>query len=198
MCNLAMMYLQNDIPENFAHSNDKRAYDLLVSAKELGYTKALTNLGIFYNRGIYVPKDAMIAKDLFKKASDKGDLDATFYVAYYKLKEASLSENDENYFESANLLRYVVAKEPEHVDANYYLGYIYENGLGVDRDMRSAYRHYKVSCDSSNNTNSKALVKLGNLYFTGEGVGIQDKERAVEYYQRAADLGDQDGLNAMG
>jgi TPR repeat protein len=65
-----------------------------VRAKELGYTKALTNLGIFYNRGIYVQKDAMIAKDLFQKAADKGDIDALFYVAYFKLKEASLSEND--------------------------------------------------------------------------------------------------------
>jgi uncharacterized protein len=96
------------------------------------------------------------------------------------------------------LLRYVVAKEPQHVDANYYLGYIHENGLGVDRDMRSAYRHYKTSSDASKNTNTKAMVKLGNLYYTGEGVGSSDKERAVYYYQKAADLGDQDGLNAMG
>ena len=54
MCNLAIMYYEKDIPENFADSNPKKAYDLLVTAKDLGYTKALTNLGIFYTKGIYV------------------------------------------------------------------------------------------------------------------------------------------------
>lgn len=81
------------------------------------------------------------------------------------------------------MLRMVLAEEPEHSDALYYLGFLYENGLGTDRDLKTSYRYYSQAVQTSEEQNAKAMFKLGNLLFSGDGAGIPNKGNTLPWSQ---------------
>lgn len=177
----------------------KRAYELFEKAKNLGYKKSLTNLGIMYLKGIHVQRDLVNAKDLFKKAAsgDNPDIEAKYYLAYFKLKEASMSQDEHKFEEVADELRYILATNREHSEANYYMGFLYENGLGTDKDLKSAIKHFKKAMESDP-MNSKAKCKVANFYASGEGQVYPDKQKAFQLYNEAANQGNSDAQIAIG
>lgn len=199
MDNLGVFLLREDVNFSNPENNKKLAFDLFNSARLLGYKKSLTNLGIMFLKGIHVSKDLVNAKDLFKKAAsgDQPDIEAKYYLAYFKLKEASMSQDESKFEEVADELRYVLALNKKHSDAHYYLGFLYENGLGTDKDLRSALKHFQQAAESDPN-NSKAKYKVANYYVTGEGLSYPDKVKAFDLYQQAAKQGNSDALLALG
>jgi TPR repeat protein len=199
MDNLGVFLLREDVNFSNPENNKKLAFDLFNSARLLGYKKSLTNLGIMFLKGIHVSKDLVNAKDLFKKAAsgDQPDIEAKYYLAYFKLKEASMSQDESKFEEVADELRYVLALNKKHSDAHYYLGFLYENGLGTDKDLRSAFKHFQKAMESDPN-NSKAKYKVANFYVTGEGLSYPDKVKAFDLYQQAAKQGNSDALLALG
>src|SRR5262249_47219029 len=66
--------------------------------------------------------------------------------------------------------------------ARGYLGTCYEKGEGVPKDEVEAFRCYLRGGDSS---------KLGACYEFGKGV-IKDLRKALQYYQEALEVGDED------
>ena len=62
-----------------------------------------------------------------------------FYVAYFRLKEGYQLSNEESYSEAFNILIRVIQSKPKHQEALYYLGHIYENGLGIKKDFSQAF-----------------------------------------------------------
>ncbi len=67
-------------------------------------------------------------------------------------------------------------------DAQHLLGYIYENGLGVPRDMVRALAFYSKA---ANQGQADSQYALGDLAFTGDGVK-RNLERAAGWYKLAA------------
>jgi len=68
----------------------------------------------------------------------------------------------------------------------YYLGKMYENGMGVSRDYQEAQSWYRKA---ANRGYSWALYSIGLLHMTG-GPGIpQDCNVAREWFQKAAAAG---------
>jgi TPR repeat protein len=199
MDNLGVFLLKEESNLVSNEANNRLAFELFDKARNLGYKKSLTNLGILYLKGIHVQKDLVNAKELFKKAAsgDHPDIEAKFYLAYFKLKEASISQDEAKFEEVADELRYVLALDKNHSDANYYLGFLFENGLGTDKDLRSAFKHFKIAMQTDPN-NSKAKVKVANFYMTGEGQVYPDKAGALDLYQQAASQGNSDALLALG
>ena len=197
MNNLASMYLKGVITTLSKSQLEKEAFSLYEKSADLGYVKGLTNLGICYLKGIGVAKDTVNAKKLFKEAAVQKDPDAMFYIAYFKLKGASLDVNDEEYFEAADQLRYVISVDKSNSDAYYYLGYLYENGFGVDQDYKTASFYYSKSVIVSNETNGKAMYKLANMLYSGK-TGYTDTNRAYQLYTKAAELGDKDAIYVLG
>lgn len=199
MDNMGVFLLREDVNFTNSENNKKIAFDLFNTARALGYKKSLTNLGVMFLKGIYVSKDLVNAKDLFKKAAtgEQPDIEAKYYLAFFKLKEASMSQDEYKFEEVADELRYILALNKKHSDANYYLGFLYENGLGTDKDLRSALKHFQkaMECDPNN---SKAKYKVANFYMTGEGMTYPDKNKAFELYKQAADQGNSDALLALG
>ncbi|WP_299947436.1 hypothetical protein [uncultured Microbulbifer sp.] len=51
---------------------ERRSFQLLKEAAELGYPPALYTLGVYYDAGDMVGRDAMKASSLFKAAAEKG------------------------------------------------------------------------------------------------------------------------------
>lgn len=64
--------------------------------------------------------------------------------------------------------------------------------------MKTAFHYYSKADTFSGQKNAKALYKLGNFFFSGQGIGIVNKEKALYYYERAAELGDSDAQNRLG
>jgi TPR repeat protein len=216
MNNLAMLLLDSKVgpsggTANIAHSHgdDERqitqtAVNLLKDAVAVGYPKAMTNLGVCYLNGVGVEKCDVEARQFFTAAAHKKDALAMYYVGYLKLKGAFLKDPDNTdfslteYAECADLFRYVVDREPKNDHAHYYLGYLYQNGLGVDQDNTTALRYYWKAVKLSGERNSLACFKLGMLY-TGNGQnGLVERDRAVYWFQKAADMDEKNACNVMG
>lgn len=63
----------------------------------MGYAEGLTNLGICHLYGKGTKKDLQVAKSLFKEASDKNSVSGRYYLAFFKMKEATLSQDPKTY-----------------------------------------------------------------------------------------------------
>ena len=200
MNNLACLYLaKNEDKQDFIEGESGRViYELLESSRDLGYTPAITNLAKCYLKGIFVEKDLTVAKKLFKEAADKGDPEAKFSLAFFKLKDASIREDPEKYCQAADELRKVLCLDPEFYEAHYYLGYLHENGFGVDKDLTSAFRHYNKAASKPSEENSKALYKLGTMHMSGNAPNGQNIQKAIECLEKSSNLGDLDAENALG
>eukprot|EP00004_Rigifila_ramosa_P014875 TRINITY_DN3415_c0_g1_i2.p1 TRINITY_DN3415_c0_g1~~TRINITY_DN3415_c0_g1_i2.p1 ORF type:complete len:1615 (-),score=355.02 TRINITY_DN3415_c0_g1_i2:314-5158(-) len=74
------------------------------------------------------------------------------------------------------------------------LGWCYENGYGVERNVDLAAELYKTASDQGY---ARGEVSLGWCYENGVGV-IQDWGQAVKYYRRASDKGDARGMACLG
>jgi len=70
-------------------------------------------------------------------------------------------------------------------EAQTYMGYLYENGLGVDQNYGEAAKWYRRAADQGN---AFAQGNLGYLYENGLGVP-QDYGQAAHWYQLGADQG---------
>lgn len=72
--------------------------------------------------------------------------------------------------------------EAGDAEAQYFVGQIYEKGLGTDPDYLQAAEWYRKAAD---NAYTPAMVNLAYLYEEGLGVG-QDPVAALDLYRRAA------------
>lgn len=86
------------------------------------------------------------------------------------------------------------AYDAGNLDAMYYMGYIQERGMGVERDLDAAVKKYQAV---AKNTSDKiwdqyainsAHTRLGILYMGGKWFA-PDEEMALEQFQTAADNG---------
>lgn len=188
MNNLASIYLTK---KKNIEVFQKEAFNLFKKSSELGNKEALTNLAICYLEAIGTPKNFLIAHELFSQSAKNKDPDALFYLAFFKLKKVD-TNSKKDYQKIHNLLTEVLLINPEHADALYYTGYLYENGLGLDLNKDKANFYYKKSVKVSKEKNSKALFKLGCFY------NEKNYSKAFYYFKKAAELGDSDAINRLG
>jgi len=79
-------------------------------------------------------------------------------------------------------------------DAQYNLGFMYANGLGVGKDFAEAAKWYRLAADQGN---AHAQFGLGIMYYDGRGVPEDDVE-AAKWYRLAADQGVAVAQSALG
>lgn len=91
---------------------------------------------------------------------------------------------------AARILDYVRSVAPETPSLNFYLGYMYETGVGKPRDLGKALRYYTAGVEQGD---SRAMNNLASMYEAGVGVAA-DREKALQLYERAARLGNEDSL----
>ena len=78
--------------------------------------------------------------------------------------------------------------------AQWYLGYMYEYGKGVEQDYVKAVEWYTKSAEQGD---SDAQWYLGYMYYVGKGVE-QDYVKAFEWYTKAAEQGDSGAQWSLG
>ncbi len=69
--------------------------------------------------------------------------------------------------------------------AQIRLGWVYQEGDGVKRDMKAAVKWFQKAADQNN---PAALAALGEMYQAGQGVP-SDLTNAARLYRQAADMG---------
>ncbi len=72
--------------------------------------------------------------------------------------------------------------EQGHAEAQYLLGVMYDEGLGVPQDYAEAVKSYRKAAEQGY---AKAQLFLGNMYFFGQGVS-KDYVQAYMWYDLAA------------
>jgi TPR repeat protein len=88
---------------------------------------------------------------------------------------------------------YRKAAQAGHPAAQYQLGYLLENGLGVMQDLQKAAVWYRRAAQAGD---AEAQNNLGVLCASGQGVAQDDKE-AVRWYRRAAAQEDPEAMSNL-
>lgn len=89
---------------------------------------------------------------------------------------------------------YIRAVEHGHADAQFRLGSMLANGIGVQQDIEEAVKWYRQAAEQGH---VRAQVELAGLYRRGEGIPQNYTEAAV-WYRRAADQGDSTAQSNLG
>ena len=75
--------------------------------------------------------------------------------------------------------------EKDNADAQYNLGILYQKGLGVEKNLKTAFIWYKRA---SANGHTDAMYNLGIMYNKGRVVYRSPKD-ALKWWEKAAELG---------
>jgi TPR repeat protein len=73
------------------------------------------------------------------------------------------------------------------------LGWCYEYGAGVSKDLEAAVKWYRKSAKQGH---ARAQYNLGVCYENGRGVA-KDLEEAVKWYRKSAEQGDESAKKAL-
>ena len=79
----------------------------------------------------------------------------------------------------------ILASQGRHADAQNYLGYCFEQGVGVTKNLSKAFEYYKKA---SKKGNLHAQYNLASCLEYGVGVE-QDEQKALSIYQKLSDDG---------
>ena len=85
------------------------------------------------------------------------------------------------------------AAEKGHVDAQYNLGVIYENGEGVSQNYQQAKAWYEKAASQND---AQAQFELGVMNELGQGESI-DLKQARHYYERSCNNGLKKGCERL-
>ena len=148
-----------------------------------------------YEEGMGIGKDPDEALKCYKDAADGKYPPGMYNLGYLYLKKGKFINNHDQFFKATYWFRSALALDPKLKEAHYYLGFLYENGLGIDKDYHTAYSHYRKAADLKH---AKACKRCGDFLYSGCGLLRTDRPEAFQYYTEACNLGDGEAYNARG
>jgi len=180
--------LFNSAVQYYGKGNFSEAARLFQKAAEQGDVRAQFNLGLMYNGGDGVARDAKQAVYWFQKAAEQGYADAQYYLGLKYFYEQGERDTKQA------LYWYQKAAEQGHAEAQISLGLAYgANGLemypgrgAVWIDAKKAEYWLNKAAEQGE---VSAQVILGEMYSSGKGVN-RDAEKTVYWFQKAAEQGD--------
>ena len=171
--NLANKYYNG---EGCEKDSIKAAYWFEKAASQ-GLVNAQTILAWGYFNGILVSKDVKKALQWIEKAAQSGNAEAQC-DAGYMLSEDTPQKN----YKKALEWTQKAANQGHAVGINN-LGWFYEHGYGVSKDLVKAVEYYKAAADLDN---TSGIGNLGRMYENGYGGLTADYRKAMELYLKAA------------
>ena len=155
------------------------AMSYFVRAAEQGSVKAMFNLGNMHDLGGELAHDPDQALSWYEKCLKA---DGSFALAAYRAGVLVLQGSDPDPDRAVGLLQ--IAADQSLADAQYTLGLVYDEGMGIPVNHAKARTYYLAA---ANQDHPAAQINLGNLYNEGIG-GSQDHQKATEWYHRAAEM----------
>lgn len=135
----------------------REALPLLTSAADAGHGKAAYYLGSMYLNGRGVTKDESLALKWVRAAAAAGEAEGFFLMG--TIYARGLAGQDRN--DRGALRFYEQAADAGSTRAYWQLGIRYEQGIGVEADVRSAIAWYQRAAAAGNRPAEEALARLG-------------------------------------
>ena len=135
MNNLADMYLNGESTE----VDEKKALYWFERAAELGVAEAMYTLGLMHEQGLGTSRDEALAFAYYHHSAKHDDIEAMYRLGMIFFS-AELGQRQD---EIEAVTWFLKASEHFHVDATFNLGYCYEHGCGVERQLEKAIHYYK-------------------------------------------------------
>lgn len=148
------------------------------------------SMGLCYRYGGGVRKDIGQAIEWYRKAAELGNSTAMVSLGEcYDIKR-DMDQAIHWYRKAAKL---------GDIEAMHHLGQCYEYGWGVEKNKSQAMEWYrKVEEEAKEQGEPDSLYFIGSDYENGTGIReIVDKSKAIYWYQKAADLGDEDAKKRL-
>lgn len=140
--------------------------------------KAMFNLGLCYSQGFLKSTDQNKAKELFRRAAQLGDFYSKLFYVDLLLNGDTSNCTEDDLVEANKFCREMIAEEEERAEAYYFLGVMYEGGLGAPQEPKTALLYFLKAAKLNY---AHAVIKLADCYRTGFGVE-QDYKEAMRFY----------------
>ncbi|MCX5797683.1 MAG: caspase family protein [Elusimicrobia bacterium] len=166
-----------------------KALQLYQPLADQGDSEAQFQVGVLYEQGLGVDKDAIAARRWYDKAAVQGHPGAMMWIGH------TYAEGDgvgQDYAEAMDWYR--KAAEKKYPPAWTAIGGLYVDGKGVKKDLKESVRWYRKAAEAGDAT---GMVDLGIAYREGDGVP-NDFRQAVKWSRKAADLGFVPAMNNVG
>ena len=165
--------------------NMKMANSNFTEASMKGSVYGMLNLAKLYVDGVGVERDLEKARDLYKQAFDKGFSDAMVMCGDTYLISGMATEDHKTEDYKKALDCYLNAVYRKCPYAYYRLGWLYKEGLGIEKDLEKALEYYQKAV---NMQFADALAEMGMFYKVGDMVE-KNMVKALELLTKAADKG---------
>ncbi len=171
-----------------------KAYELFSAAIDEGSINAKVGLArVLLAQGDYeaIAEEALTADASSTEFSGEAQ-DDTSETNVGTLDTAEAVDIDDTLVQIVDLLS--TAQTAGDLDGAYYLGHIYEKGIGVSLDYKRAFDYYnRVSNSSSTALYDRDAINLSNIaiglmYVKGLGVE-EDANKALDYFTTASENG---------
>lgn len=191
------------------------AYMYALMATEYGFPRVYRLIAFMYEDGEYFEQDYDKAIEMYEEAIKRGDYLSLCYEGWIYGERKDFDKKRELYEKAANLA------ESGKIESGlpfYRMGYIYEYGEGVPKDIEKAAEYYLMAAGRKNNSALKyavstimkvsdlnhreillhkayelgcedAAYELGNIE-KSKGNGKRLSEYAVKFYANGAEGGD--------
>lgn len=167
-----------------------RYNELLTAQAEAGNTKAMLQLASRYLTGEdYTPVSIEKAVTWFTRASEAGEPTAAYVLGEIFAKQGNTVISDRSYERAYKLYTERVEADAQDAVSLYWLGYMEQNGIGVERNTSSALAKLEKSAALGS---SWAATQLFKTYINGIDTD-KDEAKAFTYARRLADE-NEDGM----
>lgn len=169
--------------------NDSEALKWKKLAAKQGFVAAQYDLSVMYANGNGTDKDneaALRWSQLAVESSVKGAEIEKGDSAKIDDSKQNRTQDDVQVFKS-----FENAAKQGDTKAQYYLGYFYDNGLGVPASRKEAFKWYQLA---ANGGNAEAQARLGGIYSSGLGEPEQNYATALKWFKLAAKQGNTDAM----
>jgi len=149
-----------------------------VGNPQLVRSVAFEKIGDMYQQGDDLPQSSTEAVNWYRKAAVNGTLEVQVKLASLLLR--SPQNGASNYTEALGLCE--KAAKQHYSPGAYCAGKLYEEGLGVGRNLSTAASWFSEAATMGN---AAGTLRLGQMYWKGEGLK-QDKIAAYEFIYLAS------------
>lgn len=179
MYHLGLLYYDGtDISQDYA-----KAVEWVRKAADKGYVMAMVDMGILYEVGKAIAQDYTLAKQWYEKAAEKGSLTAMNNIGRLYANGYGVEQDYKKAMEW-----FQKAADKGLVNAIGNIGQMYYEGKGVTKDYAVALQYFERAEQKIKN-NPSLYDMMADSYLETD-----NKDKAKEYYQKAADLGSEKAI----
>jgi len=156
-------------------------FEWYKKSAESGDAISQNNVGVYYDRGSGIERNAQLAVFWYRKAAEQGHASAQNNLAACYEEGFGVSKSL-----SQALYWYQKAAEQGDYSAQNNLGYYYQYAIGVKKNSTEAVKCYEKAAIQGYDI---AQCNLAKCYYDGDGI-TKNFEKSAFWYRKAAEQGD--------